>query len=848
MRTSKAPLSWLFKMAWRDSRKNWNRLFLFTSSIILGIAALVAIQSFGDNLKGDIEGQAKELLGADVLIEGRQKPDSTIQHLLDSIAGISKAKAEEISFASMVYHPKSKSTRLANIRALSGGFPFYGDLETLPLIAGKNFRSKQAAIIDQTLLLQFDAKAGEVMRVGKVSFNIEGELLQAPGQNNIVSTVAPKVYIPMQYLAQTGLVKAGSRLQYRYYYRLDEGIDPERLDENLSQRLRKAEYSLRTVEDSKRNLGNAFDALTRFLNLVAFIALLLGCVGVASAVNVYLKEKMGTVAVLRCLGAEGRHAFRIFLIQIAAIGLAGSLIGALLGSSIQAFLPFVLADFLPVEVNYSISWQAIGQGVALGVVVSVLFALLPLLRVRSISPLFTLRASFEEKKFRLDVYQVFAYSLILGFIYLFAYAQIKSWREAGYFTVFILFSLAVLSGVSRLLMWAVRRFFPVSWNYLWRQSIANLYRPNNQTATLILTIGLGTGLISTLYLIQTTLLTQVAISDNNNQPNLILFDIQTEQRESVRTVVKEMGLPIQQELPIVAMRLASYKGKSRQAWLDDSTNTLPRDVLNREYRISYRDTLDINEKLVEGKLGKAVTSPKDTIWVSISDTHASRMEAKIGDMIVFNVQGMPIKTYIGSIRKLDFTQFRTSFTFVFPSGVLEEAPQFFVLITRAKDKAQSAEVQKTLVQRYPNVSAVDIALVIESVQEVLDKVSFVIQFMALFSIMTGILVLLASVRISKYQRTQESVLLRTLGASRNQIFWINALEYFFLGSLASLTGIGLSVLASWALTVYLFELDFNPDLMPLLAVFAFITGITVLIGLLNSRGVVNKPPLEVLRA
>jgi putative ABC transport system permease protein len=506
-----------------------------------------------------------------------------------------------------------------------------------------------------------------------------------------------------------------------------------------------------------------------------------------------------------------------------------------------------LADFLPVEVNYSISWTAIGQGILLGVTVSVLFALLPLLRVRRISPLHTLRASYEEKKPKLDFYQVLAYVLILAFIYFFAYSQIKSWRESAYFTAFILLSLAILGLMARLLMWAVKRFFPVSWNYLWRQSIANLYRPNNQTAILILTIGLGTGLISTLYVIQDTLLTQVTLSDNDNQPNLILFDIQTEQQKEVNQLVKKYDLPIRQQLPIVAMRLAEYKGRSRQAWLEDSVNSLPRDVLNREYRVSYRDTLDTNEKLLEGKLGKPINSPNDSIFISVSDNHAERMEAKVGDEIIFNVQGTPIRTFIGSIRKLDLTQFRTSFTFIFPSGVLEEAPQFYVLITRTKSKEQSAKFQQALIQKFPNVSAVDISLIIESVQKVLDKVSFVIQFMALFSILTGILVLLASVRISRYQRVQESVLLRTLGARRGQIFWINALEYFFLGSLASLTGIGLSVLGSWALIVYLFELDFQLNVIPLMVIFLFITGLTVLIGLLNSRGVVSRPPLEVLR-
>ncbi|GAB4395590.1 MAG: ABC transporter permease [Microscillaceae bacterium] len=834
-------------MAWRDSRQNWGRLFLFISSIVLGIAALVAIQSFGENLRQDIEGQAREILGADLSITGRQKPDSSLQILLDSIQKLSTASAQEASFASMVYFPKTKGTRLINVRALAGPYPFYGQLETRPLQAGKVFQMKGQALVDQTLLLQFGASPGDMIRIGELELPIAGRLLQAPGQNNIASTVAPKVYIPMADLPKTDLIKKGSRVIYYYFYQFPPQFDVEALEKKIASRLRKADFSATTVAESKESLGNAFEILTRFLNLVAFIALLLGCVGVGSSVQVYLKEKVRTVAVLRCLGAEGRQAFMIFLWQILLIGLLGSVVGAGLGGVVQYFLPLVLADFLPIKVSYALSWSSIGLGIVLGTTVALLFGLLPLLQIRRISPLHTLRVSFEEKKPRLDFLSGLTYGLILGFIYFFAYLQIRSALESLYFTGFMVFSLVLLWSLARLLMWGVRRFFPRRAPFVWRQSLANLYRPQNQTAILILTIGLGTGMIATLNLVQDVLLGQVALSEAENQPNMVLFDIQPEQRPSVAALVRQSGMPVQEELPIVAMRLESFRGKSRQAWLEDSLAALPRDVLNREYRVTYRDSLDSNEALLEGTLGKRVKGPEDTIRVSVSSDHARRMKAKIGDEVVFNVQGNRVRTIISSIRKLDLTQFKPSFSFLFPEGVLEEAPQFFVLITRTRGEAQSARFQQALIEQFPNVSVVDISLIVQTTREVLAKISFVIQFMAGFSILTGLLVLIGSVRLSKYQRVQESVLLRTLGARQRQVLWINALEYFFLGSLASLTGLGLAVLASWAWTEFVFQADFSLRMGPLLAMFGLITGLTVLIGLFNSRSVLRRPPLEVLR-
>ncbi len=839
---------WYWQMAWRDSRVNLNRLLLFVSSIVLGVAALVAINSFGNNLKQDIDNESKELLGADLQISGRQVPNAEVQAILDSVESLSSEQAREVSFSSMVYYPEKDKTRLANIRALEGGYPFYGSLETEPLGAGSGFQTRETSVVDQTIMLQFEADPGDSIRVGVKSFAIQGSLLKAPGQNSIASTVAPKVYIALKYLDETELVKPGSRLRYRYYFQFPGGFEVDELAQSIRKRLQDQEYGVETVAMRKERLGDAFDFLTSFLNLVAFVALLLGCVGVASAVQIYIKEKISTVAVLRCLGATGNQALWIYLLQICVMGLGGSILGAALGSGLQVLLPTVLKSFLPLEVSYSVSWAAVGQGVLTGMIISLLFALLPLIRVRKISPLRVLRAAFEEKGRKMDIPAGLIYGLIGVFIYGFSYAQLQDYWEALYFSGFLLLAFLILAGAARLLMFLVRKYFPVSWSFIWRQSLANLYRPNNQTATLITTIGLGTALLSTLYFVQSVLLGQVALTDRYNQPNMILFDIQTDQTEEVAQMVRSYGMPIKQDLPIVAMRLAQFKGKSRAELLKDSILDLPRDVINREYRVTYRDTLDINEELVEGELKPAGQSLDDPVYVSISDNHLRRMKAKLGDTIVFNVQGTPITTIIGSVRRLDIKQFRTSFTFVFPRGVLEEAPQFGVLVTRVNSNEESARFQQEIVAKYPNISVVDISLILKTAEEILGEVAFVIQFMALFSILTGIIVLIGSVLLSRFQRIRESILLRTLGANRRQIIRITLLEYFFLGSLASLAGIILSLVASWALMNFTFGLDFNPDYTPIFWIYLIITGLTVFIGVSSSRGILSRPPLEVLRA
>nr|WKN34247.1 FtsX-like permease family protein [Tunicatimonas sp. TK19036] len=836
--------NWFLTMAWRDSRKNRSRLLLFMSSMVLGIAALVAINSFGDNMRNEINGEAKKLLGADLEVESRFPITDTVRAFFDSLGA---EKSEEISFASMVLFPEDGGTRLVQVRAIEGEFPFYGAIETQPVEASRSFRNAQEALADNTLMLQFNAKPGDPVKVGELTFTLEGSIHKVPGQPGIAATVAPPVYIPMQYLEETGLLQKGSRLNYKLYLKFPDNTNMAQLmEETIVPFLDKEELRFDDVEERKEEIGESYDNLTGFLNLVAFIALLLGCLGVASAVHIYLREKVLSVAVLRCLGGKGAYGLWIFLIQIAVMGLLGAVVGAALGTAIQFMLPALFSEFIPVEVDIAISWGAIFQGILTGLLIAVLFALLPLLSVRKVSPLRTLRTSYEGDQSP-DPLRYLIFGLIAIFVFLFSFLQLREWDEALFFTGGTFIAFLILGGLARLLMLAVRRFFPTGWSYLWRQSLANLYRPNNQTLVLIVTIGLGTALIGVLFFVQQVLIDKVALTGSEHQPNMVLFDIQSDQEESLAELTKSFDLPLIQQVPVVTMRLSGLEGSTVDEIKEDTTDHIRDWVLNREYRVTYRDSLIDSEEIVRGNWHGTVQSPGDSIFVSLEDGLAESMKVDIGDKVSFNVQGALIDTYVGSIRKVDWQRVQTNFLVLFPTGVLERAPKFHVIITRVETDQTAAQFQQAVVKQYPNVSVIDLKLILQTVDDILNKISFVIRFMAFFSIITGIIVLIGSVIISKYQRIQESVLLRTIGASRKQIFGINVLEYFFLGSLASLAGIGIALLGGWLLAQYSFETPFSPSILVVIAVYLAITGLTVLIGLANSRSIVNNPPLEILR-
>ena len=835
-------------MAWRDSRRSRQRLLLFMSSIVLGIAALVAINSFGDNLARSIDEQAQELLGADLTASYSKEQSEGTQNLLRSLG---QDHAYEVAFPSMVVFPKAQGLRLGQVKALEGNFPYYGDWETQPASAVGQFRramvtKQHLALVEDGLLIQFGAQVGDSVKIGNLMFLVAGRVMKTPGQTAIASTVAPSVYIPQSLLSQTGLIQVGSRVNYKYYYRFPPKTNIAAIAKKLEPQFDKSGISSDTVEGRKKQTGRSFDDLTKYLNLVAFVALLLGCVGVASAVNLYVKEKLQSVAVLRTLGTSGRQAFLIYLVQTALMGLLGAIIGAMLGSVIQLLLPRVFGSFLPVTVDTAISWSAVGQGIGTGLLIATLFALLPLLVIRKVSPLRVLRASYADDTASRDGWQWVVYVTIILAIAGFAYWQIHSWNLALGFTGGLITAFAVLAGMAQLLILAVRKFFPSSWSYVWRQSLANLYRPQNQTLILVVSIGLGAFLIATLYLTQSLLLGRVQLSASGGQPNMVLFDIQNEQKAGVKALVKQYKMPVLQEVAVVTMRLLDINGQSVEAIRKDTARKIPEWGLTREYRATYRDSLISSEKLISGR--PPYMANNGIPHISVDDDYFGRLKLKLGDTLTFNVQGTPIQTVIGGTRKVDWQRVQTNFLVVFPKGVLDQAPQFQVLMTRTPDTRQAALFQRDLVGRFPNVSAIDLGLILKTLDEILGKISFVIRFMALFSIITGLLVLSSSVVISKYQRIQESVLLRTLGANRNQILQITLIEYLFLGLLAALSGILLSLLAAWSLAKFVFEVPFTPQPIPLLVITAVVTGLTMLIGVFNSREVLVRPPLEVLRA
>jgi putative ABC transport system permease protein len=832
---------WLLKMAWRDAKASRVRLLLFMASIILGIAAVVAIQLFSTNLKDNIQRQSKSLMGADFIIDSRQTPTERAKVIIDSL----KPDASEVNFVSMIAFPKNGGTKLVRVRGLDGPFPFYGTIDTQPDSASSTYQDLGGALVDATLLLQFNIKPGDSIKVGELTLPIAGALKAIPGSTAISTSVAPPVIIPYRFIEGTKLIQFGSRKEYQYFYKASDTLNLDHLENKVGPLLAKEKADLDTHTSTSQRLGNRYENVGKFLNLAAFIALLLGCIGIASSVHIYIKEKLRAIAVLKCMGASRLQSFLIFLIQISGIGIIGGLIGSLIGVGLQELFPYILKEFLPFTVEITITAQPILIGISLGLLMSVLFALLPLLRTWYVSPLEVLRID-EQAGQEPTTIRFLVFAAILVFLFLFSFWLLNDATYALGFVFATLITFAILAGIALLCIKGIRRFFPLRWGFTARQSLLNLFRPNNQTVVLVVAIGLGTFLISTLYFTKDILLSKTEVGQTSANANIIILDVQSDQRDAVVKTITSNRLPILDNIPLVTMRMHKIKERLVNDLRQDTTSQVRGWILNHEFRTTYRDELIASEELLEGQWTPQLSS-EEPVVISISDNLAEDANIGIGDVIIFNVQGVLMETTVGSIRKVDWGQLQLNFTIVFPKGVLEEAPQFNVFTTRAPDEESSANLQRDLVAKYPNVSVIDLRQVYTIIEDILDKVSWIINFMAFFSILTGIIVLIGSVRTSKYQRIKESVLLRTLGAKNTQILQISAFEYIFLGLLGSLVGILLALVSSLCLALFVFKEPFLPSWIPFLV---FLPGITLLvlsIGLSNIQTVLRSSPLEVLR-
>lgn len=852
-------------MAWRDSRPVRWRLFLFSASIIFGVAALVTIGSLRQNLTDSVSAQAKSLLGADLMVSSREEYSDETRKWIDELVDAGGMPAEEISFTTMLRIGDGAAPQLVTLRGLEPAFPFYGKVKTQPEEAWQRVQNSPGVIVEASFLKRMNAEVGDTAKIGDKELPILGVLVQAPPSASGFASLSPTVVTSMDVVKNSGLLGNKSMVFYRTYFKLPESVNAEKVvsankDFFTEQRLRKT-----TAKERSKNVEKAINRLYLFFNLIGFSALFLGGIGIAGAIHMHISERLQSVATLRCMGCSSAKAFAVYLAQCIAMGLAGTVSGIILGVIFVYILRLVVAGLpdgvLPIAVDIAPDLLEMSKAGVVGLLISVCFALLPLLAVRRVSPLAALRR--EEDVLKKSGRDPLRWMVILGLAglaflltWLDARDPVHGWKTALGYVGFLSLAFIFLALAGKVLRWLTKLLSRLNWPFVVRQGVVSLYRPNNQTGLFMISIGLGTFLIFTLLLMQSILQQWLDPARMESKPNIFLVDVPPEEDEAVKKVIASSGVKMLGNAPIIQMRLTEIKGQPVTELVGSDVSTdkrIPGWIVRREFRSTYRADLTETEELVAGKwVGSDVNlKPDGAIPVSFEKGIADDLGVKVGDEVTVSIEGFGETKIlrIASLREVDWRSMNLNFFIVFPPGAIDDYVSFNVMAAHSPNDDATATLQQEIFKKLPFVNSIDLSLILKTVQSVLSAASRTVQVMALFTVITGGIVLVASILAGRRIRIRESVLLRTLGASRRQISQILAVEYTLLAVMATLAGSVLALVASVLLGDLVF--DGEPYDVPwgiLFAGIGVVVFVTVSLGMLLSRGIASRPPLQILRS
>ncbi|HMI43327.1 MAG TPA: ABC transporter permease, partial [Gemmatimonadaceae bacterium] len=554
----------IWSLAWRESRTARRRLLLYMSSISLGVAALVAIDSFSANIIQSVKDQSRALMGGDLSFNSNKPFPAVIESLFDSLSRKGVSFARVTTFPSMAVVPRTTGTRFVQVRGVTDSYPFYGKIITEPAGRWTLLQKGPYAIVDPSLLASLNARVGDTLRLNLGTFIIAATVKDIPGAAGIAEMLGPRVYIPARYIAETQLLVFGSIADRAVMAKLPSGVDPDKFLKPFKARLDAQQVRSRTVTQSEMATADAIENLSDFIGIVGLVALLLGGIGVASGVRAFVARKIDTVAVLRCLGASSGQVLSMYVAQAAVMGLAGAAAGAALGVAVQFALPRVLTEILPIDVQVTLVPSAVLTGLAVGGWIALIFALRPLLALRNVSPLQTLRRDTDAEVLRMrwtDAPRIVVNVALLLSVVLIAISRARTPEQGLWMSGATGFAILALAASAAFLSWGARKTLRTGWPYVVRQGVANLYRPGNQTRAVILALGFGAFLVSTLYLVQNNILRRFTTTAAESRGNVIFFDVQQDQAAGLDSIVRRSGHEVVQMAPVVTMRIAAINGK-----------------------------------------------------------------------------------------------------------------------------------------------------------------------------------------------------------------------------------------------------------------------------------------------
>jgi putative ABC transport system permease protein len=852
---AKRALSWerAGAIGWRDLKSAPGKFAFVVLSVAVGVAALVGVRGFSDSFRKTLGVESKSLMAGDLSARMFREPTPADKERIAAIVkkegGGSRSTwiTETVSMASV---PPDPVPLLVSLKAVDPAeYPYYGGAELEPAMSLPQALDGDSAVVAEEFLIRLNAQVGQTLRLGGRDFKISAVLRQEPDRLTAGAGLGPRVMISQAALERTGLLAPGSRASQRLLMKLAAQVDPVAMRKAVEEALPEAQVM--DFREGNPGLSQGLDNATAILSLICLVAMVLGAIGVAMAMHAHLEQRMDMLAILKAVGAGSADLLRIFLLQTLGLGLAGGLLGVAAGVGLMAALPAVFGSLLPVHAVLEFPWKSVAAGMGTGLLTTLLFCLPPLLDVRAVRPVLVLRRLVEQgpdgiggwfarwwaRRLQLGIAAVVVAAL--GAI---AWALSDSAKVGTWFAILFTLALVVLLVMAAVALWVVRFLLNrvrLRLPSFLRHGLANLYRPGNQSAAVLAALGLGVMLILAVYLMQAALLRDLRETASPKLPNVFLIDVTSEEVAGVKEFFQHQPGVVQglDLMPGVTGRFTSINGQPLDQLKEQH---FPRRMLENA-ELTWADAPPAGDKVTQGKWWTRGGAAQ----LAVGDGVAERLHLGVGSSVTLEVGGKARPLTVAAIFRSDGQHLASRVSFVLPSGQLKDERADWYGGAHI-DPRQVGAMERALFLAYPTITVINLADVLDRIESVVNQITFVVRFLAGFSIFAGLMILASSIASTRFRRMREAVVLKTLGATRMRIVRTFSVEFSVLGLLAGSVGV---VFANILTRVLLSRLDVGFHI-EWLATFVALAGTAVLAtatGWIASYRILGLRPLEVLR-
>ncbi len=824
-------LRFAWRALWRDLKSG--ELAILALALVVAVAAVSAVGFFTDRVERAMERQAGDILAADLVLYSRSEPDPG---WLATARERGLRASQRWSFASVIV--AGDGSVLANAKPVADGYPLRGAVR----IADRTFGPQREATgipergtvwMDTRLFAQLGVEPGDTVRIGESGFTATAVLEYTPDEGFGFTSLAPALLMNLADIPATELIQPGSRVRYRYLF-AGEPAEVTAFRAWLEERLERGQ-EIEDIDEARPEVGEALDRAGRFLGLAAVVAVLLAAIAVAMAARRYASRHLDPIAVIKCFGGTQRFVLRAYTLQVLMIGVLGSLAGLAIGWVAQYALMELVAGMLTLDELPTTRPFAAFAGIGAGIVVLLGFALPPLLPLRKVPPARVLRRDLDPPPLSSWI----AYGLAIAAVGALLFAQTRdleptAWLAAGFATTAVLLALGAWALLK--LLGRLRGRVGVAWRY----GMANIARRRRESVAQMVAFGLGIMVLLLLGIVRTDLMSGWQQMLSEDAPNHFLINIQTDERGTVERVFEDAGVPVPNLWPMVRARMTHIRGTPVEKI--EFANENARWFVDREHNLSWSAEPQTDNRIVDGEWWTPERHGEPL--VSIELERAQRMDLAIGDTLTFDIAGESIELTVANFRTVEWDSFNPNFFLVLPPGVLDGLPATWVgaaYVPRA-DRG----VMLDLLRAVPTVTVIDIEAILEQVRQVVSQASRAVEFVFLFTLLSGVIVMLAAVNASREERLRESAMLRAFGAERGTVLQGLASEFVTLGALSGLLAAVTASATGWVLAERVFEFTYTGS--PWIWVFGLVGGAggVGLIGLLATRRVLDQPPMGVL--